>query len=511
MIVFLKRGLCRMGLGLGLSLLVACASAPAATPTVAPEATVAMAAHTHTATATATSSATNTATSTATATNTPSPSPTASTTPTPVPPSSTPTPTATTSPTATPTATTPPTATATPAPSPTPTLAAINLGVDFSFLTAFEEVRQNDVPLVSELGATWVRTWVQWSLVEAEPGVYDWTYPEAMIGAVADQGLQQLVVVYGAPEWAAVDPAATCGPIADLDAFAQFLRQLTDRYGDVVDAWEFTNEPDGRDIHEWSPIIGCWGNHPAAYAEQLAFFYQQIKTLDPGALVVSGGIAYDNWAVFERSFFEQVLASGGGSYFDRVGLHYYPINPVEFPTLAAKMAEVQGIMQRYGVDKPFWITETSMWVNGPDGPAAQANFIVQELSRAYCQGADNIFWFEVRQMPGEPALQRWLISSEHQFVNSTPTFQHFARQMQNKRCVGPLPALPEGVTGFEFAGPSQSLYILWSNAPQTLTLPAATSITRLNRDGTESQQIDAVNGSVTIQLGPEPVFLIIPE
>lgn len=58
------------------------------------------------------------------------------------------------------------------------------------------------------------------------------------------------------------------------------------------------------------------------------------------------------------------LESGAGNYFDVLNLHFYPINPQDFPTIADKINVIRAIMQRHGVyNKLIWITETSMWTN----------------------------------------------------------------------------------------------------------------------------------------------------
>jgi hypothetical protein len=148
----------------------------------------------------------------------------------------------------------------------------------------------------------------------------------------------------------------------------------------------------------YGPVIGCWGPEPQLYTERLAFFHDRVKALDPTAQIAFGGIAYDNWVIFDRDFFTHTLESGAGEYFDVLSLHFYPINPQDFPTIAHKINEIKAIMQRHGVsDKLIWMTETSMWTNGPTGLAGQQNYIVQDLTRAFCAGADKLFWFAVRE------------------------------------------------------------------------------------------------------------------
>jgi hypothetical protein len=209
----------------------------------------------------------------------------------------------------------------------------------------------------------WTRAWLPWAIIETAPGQYDWSWADLQLNSFAQAGFKTLAVVYYPPSWAA---ATGCGPITDTAALDEFMTAILNRYGPLVDAWEFINEPDGRTGYPaYGPVIFNDTATTQIYTERLEFFHDKVKALDPTALVVMGGLAYDNWPVFERNFITGTLQSGAGSYFDVFSLHFYPINPQDFPTIAHKINEIKAIMQRYDVhDKLIWITETSMWTNG---------------------------------------------------------------------------------------------------------------------------------------------------
>jgi hypothetical protein len=319
-------------------------------------------------------------------------------------------------------------------------------------------------------------------------------------------------VVYGAPDWAA---ELNCGPITDTLALENFLEILVPRYADVVDAWEFINEPDGREPYHYGPIIGCWGLYPAEYARQLGLFYSRVRSLDPGALIFFGGLAYDNFYHFERNFFDQALQNGAGPFFDGVSLHYYPINPVEFPTMAHKVNEISDAMSRNGVHgKSIWVTETGMWVNDVGyedlngSVERQRDFIVREFTRGFGAGVDNIFWFDPREHPvPEGAVQRWLISAHHEPINGYSTFQHFADKLEGMHCVGAYGDVPEEIEAYKFVGP-RSLYVLWSNTiTETVRIPSTVDAVLTNRDGDESTVLPVQMGVVEFEVGVKPVFV----
>ncbi|MBN2004380.1 MAG: hypothetical protein JXA21_13580 [Anaerolineae bacterium] len=388
------------------------------------------------------------------------------------------------------------------------------LGLDFADLITSTEVLSYDVPLTQDLGASWVRVLLSWEGIERAPGQYYWDEYDPVFARFEELGLTALVATYGAPPWAAVE---SCGPLSDTVALENFLDVLVPRYTRMVGAWEFVNEPDNGEPYPYGPIIGCWGLHPAEYAQQLAVFSTKVKALAPGDLVFFGGLAYDAWETqgFIRDFFEKALQHGAGPFFDGVSLHYYPINLAVFPTMAHKINEIRDIMERNDVyDKRIWITETGMWVNADlDGSVErQRDFIVRDLSRGFAAGADNLFWFDPRENPVPGTIiERWLIGMDHQPINAYYTFQHFANKIQGFSCVGQYNAVPADVEAYKYVANNRSLYVLWSNTvTQTVTLPSTVGATLTDRDGTTSIALPAQEGQVTFDVGTLPVFVEIP-
>ncbi len=387
----------------------------------------------------------------------------------------------------------------------------VKLGVDFGVWITETDVISYDLPLVREMGATWVRVNISWAEIERTPGEYTPDAYDAVFDRLAELGLHAMATIYHPPSWAAEEG---CGPISDTVAFENFMTYMLNRYDDRVDVWEFINEPDGREPYHYGPIIGCWGYHPQEYAQYLRQFYSLVKAKNPKDLVFFGGLAYDNWAVFARDFFTRTLEYGAGDYFDGLSLHYYPINPVEFPTIAHKIAELQAAMQRYGVhDKLVWVTETSMWTNAGATVDTQKDYILSAHSRGFAQGADNIFWFAVRQMfpadtPGY--LYRWLINIDHQPDQGYYTYQHFAQQLTGLRIAGAYRAVPDGVEAYRFVAPDHEVYTVWTTDRDqaTVTFPAAHEATLIDRDGQVLGTLTPTGGEVTVTVGRVPMYVV---
>ncbi len=391
------------------------------------------------------------------------------------------------------------------------------LGIDFgpSVLLSDTTDLTVDVALARDLGTTWTRAWLPWAQIETAPGQYDWSWADTQFNRFTQAGYKIDAVIYFPPVWAA---GTDCGPISDTVALTQFVTTVIARYGDQVDAWEFINEPDSFvGYPSYGPAIGCWAAQPQLYADRLALFHDLVKALDPTALVVFGGLAYDNWQVFDRDFLTHTLQSGAGPYFDVLSLHFYPINAQDFPTIAHKITEIKTIMQRFGVYyKLIWITETAMWTNGPGGLEAQQNFIVQEHTRGFCAGAAKIFWFNVREdiqpPPDGPMmpLERWLIDREHQLERGYATYQNYAHQIEGAFCRGTYTQVPPNVEAYELGGSTSEVYILWaSSGTAQVTVPAGSSAALIDRDGQTSLPLTASDGIVSFTVGAQPSFVVV--
>ncbi len=249
-----------------------------------------------------------------------------------------------------------------------------------------------------ESGAKWIRTPFRWATVEplnVAPALYHWGSVDDVTGAAATADIEIVLTVEFAPAWAAVNPD---GPInkANLPDFVELMTAVVERYdGDGIDDapgspivryFEFYNEPDGYCYGNLR-----WGNAPKEYAEMLAAVYGPIKKANPEAKIVFGGIAFDwfqqvdsnglckplqGWVFsvggsFVFEFLENVLANGGGAYFDVMNIHTYPAFAknwtMNFPNtnqlsigIFEKSLYVRSLLAKYGHgDKDLIITEAS--------------------------------------------------------------------------------------------------------------------------------------------------------
>jgi len=259
---------------------------------------------------------------------------------------------------------------------------------------------------ISNLDASWVRIEFRWN--EAEPsskGSYDQNiiarYDQAIATARA-AGAKVLVFVNGAPRWASGSRASMTKPQNPAD-YADFMRYVAARYAGQVSAWEVWNEEN---------TSRFWSTGPSAseYVPLLKAANGAVKTADPDALVVFGGVSQNDYP-----FIEGAYAAGAKGYFDVMAVHPYPgPNPPEAvwgaggriaPTAFTGFREVRASMLARGDDKPIWLTEFgwSTTTTDPSGVslAQQADYLTRSyrllesypyVASAYWYNLRNNFW-----------------------------------------------------------------------------------------------------------------------
>lgn len=251
-----------------------------------------------------------TATPTATFTVEPTNTPTMTATPT-----SIPTATVTATPTPPPTETTTPTAT--PISPKTPRMDSPEYGMQ-AFLWWRPETADRDLGLIKDAGFGWVKQNFGWRDIEgAGKGIFDWSRTDRILEQVEGHGLKLVVWVAFQPWWAG--GGEPNGPPDDYDDYGDFLYALASRYKGRIHAYEIWNEPN---------LAREWGGeppNPAEYVALLKVAYQAIKRADPHALVISAGLTpttrWDEVAMPDVVYLEQMYAAGAKPYFDVLGVH----------------------------------------------------------------------------------------------------------------------------------------------------------------------------------------------
>ena len=141
---------------------------------------------------------------------------------------------------------------------------------------------------MKSIGITSVRIGADWAWISyAGQGTYDWTQLDQEVASVRAAGMSIDMVIMGTPSWAAVagESGSDVAQPANPSLFGQFAAAVAQRYAPQgVQDFEIWNEPNNMVF--WLPAP-----NPAAYVQLLQAADTDIKAVDPGAFVITGGLA----------------------------------------------------------------------------------------------------------------------------------------------------------------------------------------------------------------------------
>ena len=231
------------------------------------------------------------------------------------------------------------------------------------------------------LGVTWIRVDLSWNDIQGEsPSYFDWAPFDAIVQAASARHLHVLPIIAYTPPWARPNGCTTdkCAP-ADPAQFATFANKAVERYTPLgVSTWEVWNEPNTAGF--WQPEP-----NPTAYVALLRATSDAIHSVDPSAVVVSGGLApsaTSSGNISPIDFLSDFCQAGGASAADAIGFHAYsyPVLPGDvepwnaWSQMAQTTPSLESVMASCGIGaKKIWITEYGATTNGSGVTATSAN------------------------------------------------------------------------------------------------------------------------------------------
>ncbi len=388
-----------------------------------------------------------------------------------------------------------------------------------------------------------VRWEVSWKAIVGDtrsvPPVYTW-YTDADLERARQLGLNPIVTLVTNPEWASERSGSGIpylnGPIREdcLADFAAMVAAMARRYPWIT-YYEFFNEPDNAGVLQAEAGGPYWGPYGARYAAMLAKVYPALKAANPRAKVVLGGLAYDVFAGedgrdpddgFNRAFLDDVLANGGGEFFDVFNFHYYPAfapsweERAEGHDLVAKANYLRGLLAAAGyADKPFFCTE----IGAPSGPTpfydppptqeSQARYVMQAAARAMAARLDAMIWFAWKDFTDNSMYEHYgLVTSTLRQKASVLAFRTATLTLGSAKFERVLD-LP-GIEAYEFRTASgATLVTLWSDdgLSRTITLQAARATLMDMYGASQGEVTDAgdgtADGQIVVTAGANPLYV----
>jgi len=211
----------------------------------------------------------------------------------------------------------------------------------------------------AEAGAAFAVLVFSWQDIEPTPGYFYWEVPDAALRAADYHGVEILARLDRPPDWAVDEQSLAPW---SLDAYAQFVHRVVERYGHRLGGVIVWNEPNlALEWHDTTP-------DPAAYAAMLARVYPVVKAVAPDLPVIAAGLAFTAGdtvsAINDLDYLSALYAAGAAVHFDILAAHPYgfgrpPADPPRADRLNMRRLELyRAIMEAAGDgNKPIWITE----------------------------------------------------------------------------------------------------------------------------------------------------------
>jgi polysaccharide biosynthesis protein PslG len=295
--------------------------------------------------------------------------------------------------------------------------------------------RSNVIGDVTQAGFNWLTHQIEWAEIELEPGVYDFSQLDIIVGESSAAGLNVMLSFAHAPGFYRTETSGLMP--ADPATFGALMNAVAARYAGQVQAYELWNE------QNLDREAGFGNVDPATYFPLLQAGYLGVKSADPGALVLLGapspttsnvpGVSID-----DVEYLQGLYAINGGearNYFDVASVHpsgfsnppdCTPETPQcslsgawnDTPAFFAftRVSQYRDVMVQNGDDaKQIWFTEFGYCSNPNPPPGYEyCRYITEEQQSLFLMQAYQI----ARATPYVGAMFAWNLN----FQMSVPDF-----------------------------------------------------------------------------------------
>lgn len=281
---------------------------------------------------------------------------------------------------------------------------------------------------------------IEWGGVQPlKGGPFNWSGPDGVIGRAATAGVEVLPFLTGAPGWAvpivfvpgtgktAKAPSHLPASGAAAGAWSNFVKAAVARYGPNGTFWAENPAVPKRPIRTWQ----IWNEenfkyfvanpNPAEYGKLVKLSYAALKSADPGARSVLGGLfalpkgclskAKPKRIYCATDFLDQMYEKTPGikAKFNAVALHPYSYF---YSELTPRIEEFRAVLKaNQDAGKGLWVTElgwssqpptaTNLFAKGLGGQAAQLKGAFSLLTKSQAKWKlKRVYWFSVDDQAG---------------------------------------------------------------------------------------------------------------
>ncbi|MCJ7668753.1 MAG: hypothetical protein MUP04_10860 [Anaerolineae bacterium] len=277
-------------------------------------------------------------------------------------------------------------------------------GVNTFLEQEVEEAKiRRSLQMIRDAGFHWIRQQFPWEDIEihgkgdfedrrTQPSKSAWEKYDRIVELAQEYGVEIIARLDNPPAWSRAqgNEIGTFAPPDDLNDFGDFVYAVVSRYRGRIKYYQIWNEPN---------IYPEWGEQPVdpiAYTQLLKVGYTRAKEADPGAVIISAGLAPTTEMgpknLSDLVFLQKMYDAGAKGYFDIMSVQGYglwtgPDDRRTDPsrTNFSRPRLIREIMVRNGdEDKPIWASEVG-WNALPEGFPARPVYgrVSEELQAQY--------------------------------------------------------------------------------------------------------------------------------
>ncbi len=264
---------------------------------------------------------------------------------------------------------------------------------DFIFGIAYGASPDNLSPIAANksalIGITMLRSNPRWNWTQPKADQWDWSKVDELTKVHSREGIRLQPLVNGTPRWAALPSAdgknhggGSSPP--DAEAWRAWIGELAKRLKGKAHYWEIWNEPD----------IGFFTGTQEQYFAMLEIAYEQIKAVDPSAVVMTGGFVSMVHHGRKPLMVERLLADHH-DHFDMIAYHTHG----HFVNFREELDDrlLPYCKQVLPNPRPLYFTETGM--DTRMGERYQAITLPKKIVFAWSRGAVAYTWFSLHDHP----------------------------------------------------------------------------------------------------------------
>ncbi len=394
--------------------------------------------------------------------------------------------------------------------------------------------REYELSRWADLGTQVVRRDMTWTVVEPQPGHFDFGPAEIVVDAVGSVGADFVALLsYGHPGYPPYSSEQRRPPEDPAD-YARYAAAFADHFADELRYYEIWNEPNAG-IQFWQPK-----EDPEAFGALVAATSPAIRAADADAEVVLGGLFWPDLFLNTTGpdFLDQVGAAlpDLADLVDVISIHpyRYPFTAPDLPSdsqgsMVSEICAAWDQMEDLGLgEHEMWIGELG-WHTAPDAffpgadEATHAAWLVRAAVLSFAQGASQFAWYTFRDS-GDNVIDQedmfGLVGFDPDPTDDVPPEekQAFGAYVTLMHMLGTHDTITDGsVTlglgpehfGYLLSGGEGETWVLWSTGESTeLDVPVSEGA-RVHhvQMGGDSRVVRPVYGTVRVAVGTEPVYL----